>query len=138
MEVCCLLVPVDALITSAILRASEPEEALPLDGVVLPVVVEVHLDIRGADIDLVAAIALDAVVVGLLLVVGAVNELVTAVIHRGHSPEAILEGLVHLLVPLAVSDHFFLLGKIFALAHRHSTVKMLTIVHFFASIKSTF
>ena len=138
MEVCCLLTPVDALITSAILRASEPEEALPLDGVVLPVVVEVHLDIRGADVDLVAAVALDAVVVGLLLVVGAVNELVTAVIHRGHSPEAILEGLVHLLVPLAVSDHFFLLGKIFALAHGHRAVEVLTIVHIFAGIEATF
>ena len=31
----------------AVLRATEPEETLALDGVVLPVVVEVHLDVGG-------------------------------------------------------------------------------------------
>ena len=36
----------------AVLRATEPEETLALDGVVLPVVVEVHLHIRGADVHL--------------------------------------------------------------------------------------
>ena len=138
MEVCCLLVPVHALIAAAVLCASEPEEAFPLDGIVLPVVVKVHLDVRGADVDLVAAVALNAVVVGLLLVVGAVNELVTAVIHRGHSPKAVLKGLVHLLMPLAVPNHFFLLRKIFAFAHGHSAVEVLTIVHIFAGIEATF
>ena len=36
----------------AVVLTPETEEALPLDGVVLPVVVEVHLDIGGADVDL--------------------------------------------------------------------------------------
>ena len=36
----------------AVLRATEPEETLALDGVVLPVVVEVHLHVRGADVHL--------------------------------------------------------------------------------------
>ena len=31
---------------------AEPEEAFPLDGVVLPMVVEVHLHVRGADVHL--------------------------------------------------------------------------------------
>ena len=36
----------------AVLRATEPEETLALDGVVLAVVVEVHLHVRGADVHL--------------------------------------------------------------------------------------
>lgn len=36
-----------AIVSIAVLAASEPHETLPLDGIVLPVVVEVHLDIRG-------------------------------------------------------------------------------------------
>ena len=122
----------------AVLGTAEPEEAFPLDRIVLPVVVEVHLDVRGADVDLVAAVTLDAVVVGLLLVMGAVHELVTAVVHGGHSPEAVLESLVHLLMPLAVANHFFLLCKIFSLAHGHSAVEVLAIIHVFAGIEATF
>ena len=51
-EVCCLLVSVHAVLRPAILRAAEPEESLPLNGVVLAMVVEVHLHIGGADVDL--------------------------------------------------------------------------------------
>ena len=138
MEMCCLLVPVHAVFSVAVLCSSEPKETLSLNCIVLSVVVEVHLNIRGADIDLVTAITLDAVVVGLFLVMGAVNKLVTAVIHWCHSPEPILESFIHLLVPLAVPDHFFLLCKIFALAHGHRAVKMFTIVHIFTGIKPTF
>ena len=36
----------------AVLRATEPEETLALDGVVLPVVVEVYLHVRGAYVHL--------------------------------------------------------------------------------------
>ena len=36
----------------AVLGTAEPEEAFPLDCVVLPMVVEVHLDVRGADVHL--------------------------------------------------------------------------------------
>ena len=52
MEVCRLLVSVHAVLRPAILRAAEPEESLPLNGVVLAMVVEVHLHIGGADVDL--------------------------------------------------------------------------------------
>ena len=137
-EVSRLLVSVDAVIGFTVLCTSEPEEAFTLYCIVLPVVIEVHLDVRGADVDLVAAVTLDAVVVGLLLVMGAVHELVTAVVHGGHSPEAVLESLVHLLMPLAVANHFFLLCKIFSLAHGHSAVEVLAIIHVFAGIEATF
>ena len=138
MKVCCLLVSINTIIGPTVLRPSEPQEPLPLDGVVLPVVVEVHLDVGGADVHLVTAVALNAVIVGLFLVVSAIHKLITAIIHWCHSSEAILEGLVHLLVPFTMSDHFFLLCEIFALAHGDCTVKMLTIVHVFAGIKPTF
>ena len=132
MEVRGLLVPVHAVLSVAVLRTTEPQESLPLDGVVLPVVVEMHLDVRGADVDFVTAVALDTVVVGLLLVVGAVNELVTAVVHRGHPSEPVLQGLVHLLVPLAVADHLLLLGEVLALAHGDRAVEMFPVVHVLA------
>ena len=138
MEMCCLLVPIHAVVCVTVLCSTKSEEPLPLNCIVLPVVVEVHLHVGGADVHLVTAITLDTVIVGLFLVVGAVHELVTAVVHWSHSTETILESFVHLLMPFTVSDHFFLLCKIFALAHGYSTVKMLTIVHFFASIKPTF
>ena len=94
-------------------------------------VVEVHLHVAGGDVDLVAALGLDAVVVGLLLVVAAVNELVAAVVHRGDPSEPVLQGLVHLLVPLAVSDHLLLLGEVLALAHGDGAVEMFPVVHVF-------
>ena len=70
-------------------------------------------------------------VVGLLLVVGAVNELVTAVVHRSDPSEPVLQGLVHLLVPLAVSDHLLLLGEVLPLAHGDRAVEMFPVVHVF-------
>ena len=136
-EVSCLLVSVDAVFRPTVLCPSEPEEALTLDCIVLSVVVEMHLDVGGADVDLVTAVALYAVVMGLLLVVGAVRELVTAVVHRGDPSEPVLQGLVHLLVPLAVSDHLLLLGEILPLAHGDSAVEVFTIVHVFAASKAT-
>ena len=130
-EVGCLLVPVHAVLGVAVLRPPEPEESLPLDCIVLPVVVEMHLDVGGADVDFVTAVTLNAVVVGLLLVVGAVNELVTAVVHRSDPSEPVLQGLVHLLVPLAVSDHLLLLGEVLPLAHGDGAVEMFPVVHVF-------
>ena len=47
------LTSIEAVCSVAVLSPPEPEEALPLDGVVLPVVVEVHLHVRGADVHLV-------------------------------------------------------------------------------------
>ena len=87
---------------------------------------------------LVAAVALDAVVVGLLLVVCAVGELVAAVVHGGDPAEAVLERLVHLLVPLAVPDHLLLLGEVLPLAHGHGAVEVLPIVHIFARVEAAF
>ena len=46
------LTSIEAVCSVAVLCPPEPEEALPLDGVVLPVVVEVHLHVRGADVHL--------------------------------------------------------------------------------------
>ena len=102
----------------AVVLPPEPVEPLPLDGVVFAVVVEVHLDVGGGDVDLVAGVGVDAVVVGLLLVVRARRELLGAVVHRGHTPKAVLEGLVHFLVPLGVTNHLLLLGKHFRVSRK--------------------
>ena len=58
-------------------------------------------------------------------------ELITAVIHGSHSAEAVLQSLVHLLVPLAVPDHLLLLRKVLALAHGDRAVEMFPVVHVF-------
>ena len=58
-------------------------------------------------------------------------ELITAVIHGSHSAEAVLQSLVHLLVPLAVPDHLLLLGEVLALAHGDGAVEMFPVVHVF-------
>ena len=43
---------VETVCRVAVLSTTEPEEAFPLDRIVLPVVVEVHLDVGGADVHL--------------------------------------------------------------------------------------
>ena len=50
-------------------------------------------------------------VVGLLLVVLASGELVGTVVGGGDSTEAVLVGLIHLLMPLAVTNHLFLFSE---------------------------
>ena len=77
---------VETVCRVAVLGTPEPEEAFPLDCVVFPMVVEVHLNVRGADVHLedehesgeerrrfylVTTLTLDAVVVSLLFVVAA-------------------------------------------------------------------
>ena len=59
-------------------------------------------------------------------------ELIAAVVHRSDPAEAVFQSLVHLLVPLAVSDHLLLLRKVLALAHGHSAVEVFPIVHVLA------
>ena len=59
-------------------------------------------------------------------------ELIAAVVHGSDSAEAVLQRLVHLLVPLAVPDHLLLLGKVLALAHWHRAVEVLPVVHVLA------
>ena len=121
-----------------IFGTSKTKKPFPLDGIVFPVVIEMHLNIRCAYVNLVTTIALDAVVMGLFLVVGTILELIATVVHRRNSSKAIFECLIHFLMPLAVSNHFFFLCKIFPFAHGHRTVKMLTIVHIFTGRKATF
>lgn len=74
-------------------------------------IVEVHLHVAGGDVDLVASLRLDAVVVGLLLVVLTSGEVIGTVVGRRHAPEAVLEGLLHLLVPFRVADHLLFLRE---------------------------
>ena len=74
-------------------------------------IVEVHLHVAGGDVDLVAALRLDAVVVGLLLVVLTSGKVVGAVVGGGDAAEAVLEGLLHLLVPFRVADHLLFLRE---------------------------
>ncbi len=95
-----LLIAERTVMRSAVVAASKPQEAFPLDGIVLPVVVEVHLDVAGADVDLVALGIDDTVIVGLLLVVLTSRKLISAIVCGGDSPEPILEGFVHFLMPL--------------------------------------
>ena len=54
---------------------------------------------------------LEAVVVGLLAVVGAGSEPVGAVVHGRVAHESVLQRFVALLVPFKVADHLLLLDK---------------------------
>lgn len=96
-----------AVTCAALLRRPVPLETLLDDGGVLSVVVRVHLHVRRGYVDLVASL-FDAVVVRLLLVVRAIGEPVAAVVQGAVTHEAVLEGLVALLVPLEVPDHLLL------------------------------
>lgn len=138
MEMSRSLTPVQAVRRMTIFGTSKTKKSFSLDGIVFPVVIEVHLDIRRTYVNLVTAIALDAVVMGLFLVMRTILELIATVVHRRNSSKAIFEGLIHFLMPLAVPNHFFFLCKIFPFAHGHRTVKMLTIVHIFTTRKATF
>lgn len=73
---------------------------------------------------------------GLLFVVLAAGELVAAVVGGGDPPEAVLVGLIHLLMPLRMAYHLLLFGKHLGFTHRHRAVKMLSVVHVFAVIGS--
>ena len=73
---------------------------------------------------------------GLFLVMAALLELVAAVVHGRHPPEAVLQRFVHFLVPLAVTDHLLLLGEVLAVAHGHGAVEVLPVVHVLACRKA--
>ena len=68
----------------------------------------------------------------LLLVMATVYKLVTTIIHRSHSAESVLQSFIHLLMPFAVADHLFLLGKILAFTHGNDTVPVFPVVHILA------
>lgn len=101
-----------AVLGGAVLGGAKPLEALLDDGRVLAVVVGVHLHVGGRYVDLVAVVV-DAVVVGLLEVVGAGAHGVPlgAVVRLRVPHEAVLQRVVPLLVPLEVAYHLLLLDK---------------------------
>lgn len=101
-----------AVLGGAALGSPESLESLLNDRGVLAVVVGVHLHVRRGYVDLVAVLV-DAVVVGLLAVVGALpaGMPLGAVVGGRVAHEAVLQGLVALLVPLEVSDHLLLLHE---------------------------
>ena len=88
------------IIRLAVFHASKSEESLPLNQIVFAVIVEVHLDVAGGDVALVAVLGGDAVIVRLLLIVLTVGKLIRAIVHRGHATESVFEGVVHFLMPL--------------------------------------
>jgi len=111
-----LLAKEGAVLDAAVLVRPEAPEALVHDLGVLAVEVGVHLDIAGAHVHL-RAVLVDAVVVGLLPVVGTALPVGrSTVVRRGEAGEAQLEALLALLVPLEVPDDVVLLAQDLALA----------------------
>jgi len=111
-----LLAKERAVLDAAVLVRPEAAEALVHDLRVLAVEVGVHLDIAGAHVHL-RAVLVDAVVVGLLPVVGTALPVGrSTVVRRGEAGEAQLEALLALLVPLEVPDDVVLLAQDLALA----------------------
>jgi len=96
----------------ATLRGPKSLEALLYDGRVLAMVIRVHLHVRRRYVHLVA-ILVDAMVMGLLSVVRTrpAGVFLRAVVRWRVSHEAVLQGLVPLLVPLEVPDHLLLLHE---------------------------
>lgn len=87
-------------------------KALLYDSRVLAVIIRVHLHVRRRYVHLVA-ILVNAMIVGLLSVVraGPAGMPLRTVVGRRVSHEAVLQGLVPLLVPLEVPDHLLLLHE---------------------------
>lgn len=119
------------MFSRATLGGPKSLEALLYDGRVLAMVIRVHLHVRCRYVHLVA-ILVDAMIVGLLSIVrtGTARVLFRAVVGRRVPHEAVLQGLVPLLMPLKVPDHFLLL-------HEHSpaavqTMKVLPATQFLA------
>lgn len=100
------------IVGSAGLGSPEPLKALLDYGGVLAMVVRVHLDIRGGDVNLVAVVVY-AVVMRLLSVVRALPGGVPlgAVVGGRVTHESVLQRLVALFVPLEVSYHLLLLDE---------------------------
>lgn len=96
----------------AALGSPESLESLLNDRGVLAMVVRVHLHVGRGYVHLVAVLV-DAVVVGLLAIVGtlAAGMPLGAVVGGRVAHEAVLEGLVALLVPLEVANHLLLLDE---------------------------
>jgi hypothetical protein len=89
MEVGCSLAEESAIRSAALLGGPQPLKAFLDDGRVLPVVVGVHLNVRSADVHLIAS-SLDAVIMGLLAIVPTVRVPVRAVVTGGVPHEAVL------------------------------------------------
>lgn len=119
------------IVSRATLGGPKSLKALLYDGRVLAMVIRVHLHVRCRYVHLVA-ILVDAMIVGLLSIVRTdpAGVLFRTIVHWRVPHETVLQGLVPLLVPLEVPDHFLLL-------HEHSpatvqTMKVLPAAQFFA------
>lgn len=101
-----------AVLGGAALGSSESLESLLNDGRVLAMIVGVHLYVGRRYVHLVAVLV-DAVIVGLLAIVGTLpaGMPLGAVVGGRVAHEAVLERLVALLVPLEVADHLLLLHE---------------------------
>lgn len=108
----------------AALGSPKPLEALLYDGRVLAMVIRVHLHVRCRYVHLVA-ILMDAMIVGLLSIVrtGPAGMPFRAIVRRRVSHEAVLQGLVPLLMPLEVPDHLLLLHE-----HPAATVQTMKVL----------
>lgn len=119
------------IVSRATLGGSKSLKALLYDRRVLAMVIRVHLHVRCRYVYLVA-ILVDAMIVGLLSIVrtAPARVLFRTIVHGRVPHEAMLQGLVPLLMPLEVPDHFLLL-------HKHSpatvqTMKVFPAAQFFA------
>lgn len=119
------------MVSRAILGGPKSLEALLYDSRVLAMVIRVHLHVRCRYVHLVA-ILVDAMIVGLLSIVraGTARMLFRTIVGRRVPHETMLQGLVPLLMPLEVPDHFLLF-------HEHSpatvqTMKVLPTAQFLA------
>lgn len=119
------------MVSRATLSGPKSLEALLYDSRVLTMVIRVHLHVRCRYVYFVA-ILMDAMIVRLLSIVrtSTARVLFRTIVHWWVPHETVLQGLVPLLMPLEVPDHFLLL-------HKHSpatvqTMKMLPAAQFFA------
>jgi len=119
------------MVSRATLGGPKSLKALLYDGRVLAMVIRVHLHVRCRYVHLVA-ILVDAMIVSLLSIVrtGPTGVLFRTIVGRRVPHKAMLQGLVSLLMPLEVPDHFLLF-------HEHSpatiqTMKVLPATQFLA------
>lgn len=96
----------------AVFGCSESLKAFLNDGRVLAMVIGMHLHIRRGYVNLVT-ILMNAVIMCLFAIVRtiAMRGSVRAIVGRRVPQEAVLQGLVPLLVPLEVPDHLLFLDK---------------------------
>lgn len=121
-----LLAVEGAILDPTVLVRPEPPESLVHDLGILSMEVGMHLDITGAHIHL-GAVLIDAMVVGLLPVVGtSLSVGRSTVVRGGESGEAQLKALLALLMPLQVPNNVVFLAQDLALARLLVAVEVLS------------